>query len=302
MHSLPTIRAPMRDAERMTPAAQAQATIAARGVRDPVDVAIVLDGRLGSVADNLEGAIVIPYAELPGFDCIVGARDGALAFVKHDAAHVAYMLGRAHYHETGDFAAMATPLETLALLGTQQFVLTDLVGSVRADYFPGNLVVVSDHISLGGANPLIGQADGGGYVNLTSAYDGKLSHRLKRAGALSGAPLHEGVYMWFSGPSFETPAEIRMARTLGADIVGNAIAPEVILCRRLGVNVAALTVITHFGAGFSGGRPNYADTIKQAQAGSIPVKRLLRAFLRARDLERSAVPERWEPALRSSTG
>lgn len=283
----------------MSPAEETVASIAARGVRDPIDFVVVLDWRLGAVADSPEDSLVIPYADLPAFRAI-SARDpeGALVFARQDNAHVVYMRGRAHYFESGDLAAMAGPLEALAMLGAQQFILTDTVGSVRADFFPGNLVVVADHISFGGGNPLVGHASDGGFVNLTTAYDGKLSHRLKRAGALCGAPLHEGVYMWFSGPSFETPAEIRMARTLGADVVGMAIAPEVILCRRLGVNVAALTVVTHYGAGFSGGRPTHADTIKQAQAGAIPVKRLLRAFLRTRDLERAPPPETCAPTLR----
>lgn len=266
----------------MSAAEGVDAILARHGVKDPIDMAVVLGAGLAAVTDNLEGAVSIPYAELPGFPSAAG-QAGALCFVKHDNVHVAYMRGRAHVYEQGDPAAMAAPLETLALIGARQFVLTSTVGSVRADLSPGHLVLVNDHINFGGMNPLIGLAADGGFVNMTNAYDPKLSWRLKRAAALSGVPLHEGVLMWFSGPSYETPAEIRMARTLGADIVGMAIAPEVVLCRRLGAHVAAVTLVANFGAGFSGGNPSHSETIAHAQAGALSLRRLLRAFFKTRE-------------------
>ena len=124
----------------------------------------------------------------------------------------------------------------------------------------------------------------GGFISLTEAYDPKLYRRLKRATLHCGVQTHEGVMMWFSGPSFETPAEIKMARTLGADVVTTSMAPEVILARRLGVNVAAIGAVTHYGAGFQGGDPRHDQTIKQAQATAIGMRRLLRAFPKTREL------------------
>jgi purine-nucleoside phosphorylase len=193
------------------------------------------------------------------------------------------MLGRAHYYETGDPRAMAAPLETLALLGTHSLLLTAAAGSLKADFFPGTLALVTDHINFSVQNPLIGLASDGGFVSLTETYDQRLMKRLKRATIRGGVTLHEGVYMWFSGPSFETPAEIRMARILGADLVGMSIVPEAILARRLGLRVAAVSVITNFGAGFSGGNPSHTQTKEVAMQGAIALRRLVRAFLKTKE-------------------
>ena len=249
-----------------------------------VDVAVVLGAGLGSVADQIEDPIVIPYSDLPGFPEGLSEPDGVLVVANHDGVNIAYMRGRAEFHQTGDAAAMAVPLETLAMLGATNFILTSGVGSVRGDMHPGNLVLITDHINLGGINPLIGMSSDGGFISLTEAYDQKLFRRLKRATLHCGVQTHEGVMMWFSGPSFETPAEIKMARMLGADVVSTSMAPEVILARRLGVNVAAVGAVTHYGAGFQGGAPRHDQTIKQAQAAAIGMRRLLRAFPKTREL------------------
>jgi purine-nucleoside phosphorylase len=262
---------------------QAVEIISARGVAS-IDLAIVLGAGLGIVADGLDDAISIPYADLPGFPQGLSEPDGYLIVAPLEGMSIAYMRGRAEFHEVGDAAAMAIPLETLAMLGAQNFIFTAGVGSVRADMHPSNLVLVTDHISLGGINPLIGMSADGGFVGLTDAYDPKMFRRLKRATLHCGVQTHEGVVMWFSGPSFETPAEIRMARLLGADVVCMSMVPEVILARRLGMNVAAVGAVTYYGAGFSGGAPSHSQTLKQAQAGAIGLRRLLRAFPKTREL------------------
>ncbi len=262
---------------------QATDIINSRGVQS-VDLAIVLGEGLGSFADGLDDAIVIPYADLPGFPEGHTAPDGVLTVAAHDGLSVAYMRGRAEFHRNADAAAMAVPLETLAMLGAQNLILTAGVGSVRADMHPSNLVLITDHINFGGINPLIGMSADGGFVSLTDAYDPKLFRRLKRATLHCGAQTHEGVMMWFSGPSFETPAEVKMARVLGADVIAWSMVPEVILARRLGVNVAAVGAVTHYGAGFSGGAPSHSTTLKQAQAAAIGMRRLLRALPRTREL------------------
>lgn len=249
-----------------------------------IDAAVILGSGLGSVADQIDDPIIIPYADLPGFPEGLSEPDGVLVVANHDGVNIAYMRGRAEFHQTGDAAAMAGPLETLAMLGATNFILTSGVGSVRGDMHPGNLVLITDHINLGGINPLIGMSADGGFISLTEAYDPKLFRRLKRATLHCGVQTHEGVMMWFSGPSFETPAEIKMARMLGADVVSTSMAPEVILARRLGVNVAAVGAVTHYGAGFQGGAPRHDQTIKQAQAAAIGMRRLLRAFPKTREL------------------
>jgi purine-nucleoside phosphorylase len=251
---------------------------------DPIEVAVVLGTGLGNMVDGLEDAVSIPYADLPGFPQVtISGHDGRLVVGKQEGTRIAYMQGRSHYYEKGDPRCMASSLETLAMLGVHTLILTASVGSLKADYFPGTLVLVTDHINFNGLNPLIGVASDGGFVSMTDAYDPRLIKRLKRATISANVQLHEGVYMWFAGPSFETPAEIKMARSLGAEVVGMSIVPEVILARRLALRVAAVNIVTNFGAGFQGGNPTHAGTREVAAQGAIGLKRLLRSFLKTKE-------------------
>ncbi len=251
-----------------------------------VDIAFVLGTGLGNMAEAVENPIAIPYADLPGFPTLtVSGHDGHLVLGAQEGVGVAYMQGRAHYYEKGDPRCMETPLETLALLGAQIVVFTAAVGSVNADLYPGNLVMITDHINFSGLNPLIGAGGDGGFVAMAEAYDPRLARRFKRATLSSGVTLREGVYMWFSGPSFETPAEIKMAKALGADVVGMSVAPEVILARRLGLRVAAVVIVSNFGANFMGGNPSHLETRKTAAQGAIMLRRLIKSFLKIREIE-----------------
>lgn len=266
------------------PIIEAAERINERAGMDPVEVAVVLGTGLGSLTDALEDPVSIPYSELPGFPKInVSGHEGKLVIGRQEGTRIAYLQGRSHYYETGDPRCMAPPLETLAMLGCHSLILTASVGSLKADFYPGTLVLVTDHINYNGLNPLIGVASDGGFVSLTEAYDPRLIKRLKRATVTAGVGLHEGVYMWYSGPSFETPAEIKMARMLGAAVVGMSVVPEVILARRLALRVAAVTIVTNFGAGFQGGNPTHAGTRDVAAQGSIGLKRLIRSFLRTKE-------------------
>lgn len=250
----------------------------------PIEYAVVLGTGLGSAMEGVEDQVTIPYSDLPGFPHgAVPGHEGKLAIGVQDGHRIAYMHGRAHYYETGDPRVMAAPLEALAHAGVEKLILTNAAGSVKADLYPRSLVLVTDHINLNGPNPLVGQPGEAGFVTMHDAYDARLARRLKRAAVGAGVSLHEGVYMWFSGPSFETPAEIKMARALGADVVGMSTVPEVILARRLGMRVAALSIITNFGAGFQGGNPSHAETREIAMQGAISLRRLLRAFMKTMD-------------------
>ena len=257
-----------------------------RGVGEAVSLGIVLGSGLGTVADNLDEAISVPYSELPGFPTHgVSGHDGRLVVGGLEGTTVAVLRGRAHYYEQGHADAMKGPLETLAKLGCQTLVITNAAGSLHPDWYPGSLVLISDHINFSGMNPLIGATGDDRFVSMVDAYDKRLRLRMKRAAsAASVANLREGVYMWFSGPSFETPAEIKMARMLGADLVGMSSVPEVILARRLGLKVAALSVITNFGTGLNGGAPSHGESKAIALSGSVGLKRLLRAFVRSADM------------------
>ena len=255
-----------------------------RGLKGDIEVAIVLGTGLGSLADALEDALIIPYADLPGFPLgTISGHAGRMVIGTQEGTRVAYLQGRSHYYESGDPATMYTPLETLQKLGARIVVLTNSAGSCRADIAPGTLALITDHINFNGQNPLLGSGGDHGFVSLVDAYDPRLIRRFKHAAAATGTALNEAVYMWFSGPSFETPAEIRMARTLGADLVGMSTVPEVIIARRLGLRVAALSMITNFATGVKGGQPTHGETKDMALKGSIGLKRLVRAFLRTKE-------------------
>lgn len=264
---------------------QCIAALRERGVTAPVGTAVVLGTGLGSIAEALEGAVTVPYADLPGFpQGNVSGHDGQLAIGRWDGAPVAIMQGRAHYYETGDAAAMRTPLATLKGLGAQVVVLTSAAGSVNLDWYPGNLAMISDHINLTGVNPLVGTGDDSRFVPLADAYDATLRSRLRRAAVAGGVPnLREGTYMFFPGPSFETPAEVKIAKSLGADLVGMSVVPEVLLARWLGLRTVAVSVVTNFATGLSGGNPTHADTKQAALGGAVALRRLLKAFVRIHD-------------------
>ncbi len=255
-----------------------------RGLTGEIDIAMVLGTGLGSLAEALDDALIIPYADLPGFPAgTISGHAGRMVIGTQEGTRVAYLQGRSPYYESGDPATMFTPLETLQKLGAQCVVLTNSAGSCRADIAPGTLALITDHINFNGQNPLLGTGGDHGFVSLVDAYDPRLIRRFKHAGAATGTALSEAVYMWFSGPSFETAAEIRMARTLGADVVGMSTVPEVIIARRLGLRVAALSMITNFATGVMGGHPTHGDTKDMALKGSVGLKRLVRAFLRTRE-------------------
>jgi purine-nucleoside phosphorylase len=254
------------------------------GIVEPVELGISLGPQLGALAENFENPIAVAYQELPGFPAIdrsVG--EGRLIVGTLEGARIVCLQGRSHFYESGDPTLMATPLETLAMLGVSNLLIASTAGSVNADFYPGHLVLVNDHINFNGLNPLIGLASEGGFVSLTEAYDKRLLRRLKQAGAGAGVTVHEGIFLWFSGPSFETPAEVKVARLLGADVIGMSIVPEVILARRLALRVGVIAVVTSFGAGFSGGNPTHAETRQQALSGLISLRRLIRAFVKTKE-------------------
>ena len=253
-----------------------------RGVTEPIETAIVLGTGLGAIADGLGDPIEVPFADLPGFPPAgVSGHAGRLVVGTWEGVRLVVMQGRSHYYETGDAAAMRTPLATLHAIGARTLILTNSAGSLHADWYPGSMALISDHINLSGANPLIGTSGDDRFVPLADAYDRYLRVRLRAAAGQAGVTtVREGVYMWFSGPSFETPAEIKMAKLLGADLVGMSTVPEVILARRLGMKVAAISMITNFATGIGGGKPSHGETKDVALSGSIGLKRLLRAYLR----------------------
>ncbi len=165
-------------------------------------------------------------------------------------------------------------------LGCHSLFLTNAAGSLRQDLGPGALMMITDHINLSGANPLIGEPTDARFVGLTTAYDAEHRAALQMAARYERIALGEGVYAWFSGPSFETPAEIRAAGALGADAVGMSTAPEVILARFFGLRVAAVSIITNYAAGMTGNELSHEETKEMAPRGAVKLERLLRRFLK----------------------
>ena len=230
--------------------------------------ALVLGSGLGGLVDQVEDAVRVPYGDLPGFPVSGVTGHAGEVVAGRFAGHPLLMLaGRAHYYEQGNAAAMRPALETLAGLGVTKLILTNAAGSVDPAMLPGSVMLVTDHINFSGSNPLFGEPTDRRFVGLTEAYDAGLRAAFEKAAQATGTKLHKGVYMWFSGPSFETPAEIRMARFMGATAVGMSTVPEVILARFLGLRVAAASVITNLAAGMTGAELSHQETKDMAPIG-----------------------------------
>ncbi len=267
-----------RSAESPSDLAQ---TIRARAGVAPIRLAMILGSGLGHLAGAVDGT-AIPYADLPGFPHAgVSGHNPTLMIGDLEGQRVAILGAREHYYENGNPAAMRPALETVAALGVTDLILTNAAGSLRPDIQPGDLMLLSDHINFSGLNPLIGEATDRRFVPMTDAHDPALRAALRKAAEAENVPLPEGVYAWYSGPSFETPAEIRAIRTLGADAVGMSTVPEVILARFLGLRVAAVSVITNMAAGLSDENISHEHTKAMAPIGAAKLERVLRAMLRA---------------------
>jgi purine-nucleoside phosphorylase len=236
---------------------------------------MVLGSGLGGLAGAVEDAVRIPYADLPGFPASgVSGHAGEVVVGWLGGARVACLAGRAHYYEHGDPRAMRGAIEALARLEVEALFLSNAAGSTRPAMGPGALMLIADHLNWSGLNPLIGEGGDGRFVDLSEAYDTELRARLK---ALE-PDLHEGVYAWFSGPSFETPAEIRAAATLGADAVGMSTVPETILARYFGLRVAGVSVITNLAAGLAPEALSHAQTKREADRAAARFERLATRF------------------------
>jgi len=245
-------------------------------------VGLVLGSGLGSFADSVEDAVRFAFADLPGFPVsTVTGHGGQLIVGTIGGVAVALLSGRAHYYEQGDPKAMKTPIETFAALGCEAVILTNAAGGLDPEVGPGELMMLTDHINFAGTNPLFGEMGDKRFVGLTQAYDLDLQGLFRAAAAEAGIRLSSGVYMWFNGPSFETPAEIRMARLLGAQAVGMSTVPEVILARYFGLKVAAVSTITNFAAGMTGNELSHEETKENGPKGAEKLKILLPAVVAA---------------------
>lgn len=243
--------------------------------------AIILGSALGSVVDVVDDPLVISYGDLPGFPVPkISGHAGKLHVGKIGGMEVAVLAGRAHPYESGKADVMRPVLDQLQEAGIETLVLTNAAGSLKLSIPAGSIMLITDHINYSGMNPLIGQHGDENFVPMTNAYDPQLRKAFLAAAKKEKIALKQGVYVWFSGPSFETPAEIRMARVIGGSAVGMSTAPETIMARRLGMKVAALSVITNLGAGIKGANPSHQETKREGEKAAANMKRLITGFFR----------------------
>jgi xanthosine phosphorylase len=245
-------------------------------------VGIVLGSGLGAVADAVQDAVSIGYDELPGFPRPTVHGHAGRAVLGHlGGVPVCVLMGRAHLYEGGDPGPRITPVRALAAAGAEVLVLTNAAGSLRPEVGPGRLMAICDHINLTGQNPLAGPNDdaiGPRFPSLRDAYDPELRAKLQQAARALGIELKEGVYLATAGPTFETPAEIRAFRTLGADAVGMSTVPEVILARHAGLRVAAVSAITNLAEGMGGEELSHEQTLRNAEVAARDLVRLVQTF------------------------
>jgi purine-nucleoside phosphorylase len=264
----------------MSKSAELARLIRSRAGEAPVTLGLILGSGLGHLAGAVDG-VAIPYADLPGFPHAgVSGHNPNLVVGQLEGVRVAVFGGRAHYYEKGDPAVMRLPLEVLKELGAGTVIATNAAGSLDLRMPTGSIMCLSDHINFSGLNPLIGEPTDARFVPMKDAYDPALRARLRQAAATEEVEMAEGVYAWYSGPSFETPAEIRAIRMLGADAVGMSTVPEVILARFLGLKAAAISTITNMAAGLSDEAISHEHTKAMAPIGAVKLETVLRRFLR----------------------
>jgi purine-nucleoside phosphorylase len=244
---------------------QAAADVVARRIapRKP-KIAIVLGSGLSSLADRVEGAVRVPYADIPGFpEPGVAGHKGVLVAGTLAGVSVLVQAGRFHLYEGHDAITAGLPVRVFGKLGIRTLVVTNASGGIRPGFGAGTLMLLSDHLNLMFRNPLIGPAVDGEerFPDLTEAYDAELRTLARETAARLKIPLEEGVYAALLGPSYETPAEVRMLATLGADAVGMSTVPEVIVARARGMKCLGFSIVTNPAAGLSGANLSHQEVL-----------------------------------------
>ena len=263
----------------------AAAVVAERAPGFVPRIGLVLGSGLGELADELADRVEIPYSELPGFGVsTVAGHAGSLCLGRLGEVPVACLRGRSHVYEDPEPTAITTPVRTLHLLGARTLLLTNAAGSLREEVGPGSLVAISDHINMLGFNPLTGLNDerfGPRFPSLRGLYDADLRAALHQAADELGTELHDGVYLACAGPSFETPAEIRAFRTLGADLVGMSTVPEAIVACHAGMRVAAVSAVTNLAEGLGDEPLDHEETLAEGARAAQALAPLLRSWVAA---------------------
>jgi purine-nucleoside phosphorylase len=277
-----------------------EAAVRARSDLVP-EIGIVLGSGLGGLAGDVTDAVAIPFADLPGWPAASApGHVGRLLLGRLAGVPVAMLQGRLHVYEGNDPGLVVQPVLLMSRLGAKVVVLTNAAGGVNPAYGPGTLMIIADHINLTGRTPLLGpNADeiGPRFTDLTDVWSPRLRERLRAAGAAEGVAFEEGVYVGLLGPTYETPAEVRMLRTLGADAVGMSTVLEAIAARWAGVEVCGVSLVTNAGAGYSGQPLSHEEVLAAGAEAGPGLARVIRRFVAsltlgsdAMDPARSAEP------------
>lgn len=242
-------------------------------IRDRVDfdaeVGMILGSGLGDYADRIENAVKIPYSAIPNFPVsTVDGHAGQFVLGSCKGKKVIAMQGRVHYYEGYTQKEITLPIRIMKRIGVRKVLLTNAAGGVNRSFAPGTLMMIRDHINYSGSNPLIGrnfEEDGPRFPDVSRVYQKELRQKLKVLAEQEGIHLEEGVYMMFSGPCYETPAEVRMAGIVGADAVGMSTVPEAIVCAHCGIPVLGISCITNYAAGILDQPLSHQEVVETAE-------------------------------------
>ena len=232
------------------------------------EIGLILGSGLGDYADTLENRTVIPFASIPDFpQATVEGHTGAFVFGTRAGKSVVALQGRLHYYEGHSMQDLTLPVRIMSLLGVKTLILTNAAGGVNFNFDPGDLMLITDHINYSGSNPLIGAnmpEFGPRFPDVSNLYDRRLRHLIRDKASEEGIMLQQGVYMMFSGPNYETPAEVRMARIVGADAVGMSTVPEALVAAQCGIRVVGISCITNMAAGILNQPLNHQEVMEIA--------------------------------------
>jgi xanthosine phosphorylase len=260
----------------------ARITAALRGQK--ARVALILGSGLGGLAQKVEDPVALDYRDLPGFpELTVAGHAGQLIVGKLNGVPALVLNGRKHFYETSDAYPLKTMIRAVKAAGAETLFLSNAAGSLRPAIKVSELMLITDHINFLGLNPLVGPNDeafGPRFFPMSDAWDPALGAKLKAVAQQTGVTLHQGVYVAFRGPSFETPAEIRMAQGWGGDAVGMSSVPDCLIARHCGMKVAGVSCITNMGAGLSDENLSHAHTLENAGKGAAAFEKLVLAAVK----------------------
>ena len=246
-------------------------------ISDPPQIGIILGSGLGGLVDELDNSVAVRFEDIPHFpvSSVTGHHGEVLCGTLYGTS-LLVLSGRVHYYEGYSMQQVAFPMRVMAALGVKTVIVTNAVGAINADFKPGDIVAIRDHINLMSDNPLTGSSD---FVDLSEAYSRELRNLARQIADHQGITLRSGVYAGYSGPSYETPAEIRALRTIGADMVGMSTVPEVIVANSLGIKILGLSMITNMAAGMSAKPLSHQEVIETSNTASAKFSSLVKAII-----------------------